>query len=179
MKTLTRLLALPVATFALMLGSKGVRGQEPPAWGNTDPQQMQQMIQQRMMDILREQLAPNDDAEWGVIEGRLQKVMQLKMETTLSGMGGFRGAFGGGRGGGGQTGGRGATAALSQPGPEAEALQSAVDANQPADQLKSALDKYYEARKRQQAELANAQEQLRQVLTLRQEAILALRGMLN
>jgi len=177
MKNLTRLLALSVSTFALMMSCKSVLAQDGSAWGNMDPQQLQQMIQQRMTDAIRGQLAVTDDSEWNIIEGRLSKVIELKTDTMFSGLGGFRGMMGGR--GGGQMGGRGGLLNLAQSSPESDALQSAIDSNLPADQLKSALDKFYEARKQKQAALTSAQDQLRQVLTQRQEAILALMGMLN
>src|ERR1700681_2797430 len=101
MKKLTRLLTLTVTAFALVLGCPHVFAQPRPDWANMDPQQMQQMIQQRLMDSLREQLVVTNDADWNAISGRLTKVLQLKMETMFSGMGGFRGMMGGNRDGGG------------------------------------------------------------------------------
>ena len=166
-----------VAALALMLGCGKAPAQQPSPWANVDPEQMRQMIQQRLIDAIREQLAVTDVAEWGVIEARLMKVVQLKMETASSGVGAFRGMVGGG--GGGQAGGRRAFPSLGEPSQEADALQSAVDSNAAPDQIKAALAKYYETRKKKQAELASAQEQLRQLLTLRQEAILALMGLLD
>lgn len=142
---------------------------------NMDPQQIQQMIQQRMMEMLRERLVVTNDAEWRVVEQRLSKVLRLRMEAAADGvgmMGMGRMAFGrggfGGRGGGL----RGLQAILGEPSPEARALQQAIENNVPTDQLKGALARYREARQRKQEEVAKAREQLRQVLTLRQEAIL-------
>ena len=45
-------------------------------------------------------------------------------------------------------------------------------------EIKAALDKYLASRKAKQAELEKAQENLRKVLTARQEAIAALNGLL-
>ena len=78
---------------------------------------------------------------------------------------------GGGRGGGG--GERG------NPGPEAEALQKAIEAKAPADELKSKLAKLREARKVKEANLEKAQEDLRKVLSVRQEAAAVLAGLLK
>ena len=50
--------------------------------GTFDPAQMQQ----RMMDNIKEQLDITDDAEWKAIEPMIQKVMDLRRETS-SGMG--------------------------------------------------------------------------------------------
>ena len=67
---------------------------------------------------------------------------------------------------------------FGQPSPEAEALQKAVDAKAPKAELKAAIAKYNEARKAKQAELEQAQENLRKVLTARQEALATLNGAL-
>jgi len=37
-------------------------------WANIDPQQIQQTLQKRIMDNLRQQLAVTNDTEWTVIE---------------------------------------------------------------------------------------------------------------
>jgi len=67
----------------------------------------------------------------------------------------------------------------SQPSPEDDALQQALDNNAPKDQIKTALENVRAARKRKADELAKAQDDLRQVLTLRQEAALVSVGMLD
>jgi len=64
------------------------------------------------------------------------------------------------------------------PSPEAEALQKAIDAKASKAELKAAMDKYVASRKAKQAELEQAQENLRKVLTSRQEAIATLNGLL-
>lgn len=149
---------------------------------NMDPQQIQQMIQQRMMEMLRERLVVTNDAEWRVIEQRLSKVMRLRMETAadgagMMGMGGM--AFGRGGFGGRGRGPRGLQAILGEPSPEARALQQAIENNVPTEQLKGALARFREARQRKQQEVTKAQEQLRQVLTIRQEAILVSMSILD
>jgi hypothetical protein len=57
-------------------------------------------------------------------------------------------------------------------------LQKAIDAKAPKAEVKAALEKYVAARKAKQAELEKAQEELRKVLTSRQEAIATLNGLL-
>jgi len=66
-----------------------------------------------------------------------------------------------------------------EPMPEAEALQKAIDDHASKAELKNALAKYVEARKRKQAALEKAQADLRQVLTFHQEATLVLMGILD
>lgn len=159
---------------ALLLGLGNLQAQ--PAM---DPQQMQQQMQQRMMEFFREQLVVTNDQEWTVIQGRLSKVMQSKMESLMGSMGGLRGMMGRNRGNDGQGGGRRGMFGLAQPDPEVEALQRVLEAKAPTDQIKAALTKLRESRKRKEAELAKAQDQLREVLSFRQEAVLVSLGMLD
>ena len=146
---------------------------------NFDPAQMQQ----RMMERYKEVLEVSNDDEWKAIQPLVQKVMDARMSMG-AGMG--RGMFGGGRRGGGGGGDNGGDQANQrprgffgqQPSPEAEALQKAIDAKAPKAEIKAALAKYVESRKTKQGELEQAQENLRKVLTSRQEAIATLNGLL-
>jgi hypothetical protein len=179
MNKLNSLALAGIAALALTLGVGKVAAQPGPGGGggNFDPAAFQQQMQQRMTDYIRQQLAVTNDDDWKVIEPRLAKVTQLRMETMLGGMGGFRGMMGN-RGGGGGGGMRGLSA-LAPSSPEADALQKAIDDNAPAGQVKAALEKVREARKLKAAALAKAQEQLRQVLTIRQEAVMVSMSMLE
>jgi hypothetical protein len=144
--------------------------------GNFDPAQMQQM----MMDRYKQTLEVTDDAEWKAMQPLVQKVMELRRDT-MSGMG--RGMFGRGPRGGdnaqppdqGQQrrGGFGGT-----PNPDADALQKAIDSKASKAEIKAALDKYVASRKAKQAALQQAQDDLRKVLTSRQEALATLNGLL-
>lgn len=155
-------------------GNRGNRGNRP----NFDPAQMQQ----RMMERYKEELEVTDDAEWKVIEPRIQKVMEARM-ANLGGMG--RGMFGrpmrppGGETaqppGGQQPPRRGM---FGQPSPEAEALEKAIEGKASNAELKTAIEKYTAARKAKQAELEAAQAELRKVLSVRQEAIATVSGLL-
>ena len=185
MKTLKQLFVLSAAIAVLGLGGQNASAQPNGGGGNFgngnfDPQQLQQQIQQRLLDNLRQQLDITNDAEWGAVEPLILKVGQDWMSSTLGGgLGGLRGMFGN-RGGG--QGGRGRSLAdlsLGQPDPTADALRNAIDANAPTEQLKAALARYREAQKRKADELAKNREELRQVLTIRQEAILVSMGILD
>ena len=154
-------------------GSRGGRG-------NFDPAQ----FQQRMMEGLRDRLEVKDDAEWKALEPLVQKVMDARRET-MSGMG--RGMFGGRGGRGGNDNGnnnnndrgaRGGGGFFGTPSPEAEALQKAIDNKAPNSEIKAALAKYIESKKAKQTDLEKAQGELRKVLTVRQEAIASLSGLL-
>jgi hypothetical protein len=145
---------------------------------NFDPQQMEQ----RMMDGVRDQLEFTNDAEWSQVQPLVQKVFDARRDV------GFGGGMGrmmfGGRNRGGQNGGdqnnrpRGG-GMFGTPSPEAQALQTAIDNNAPASQIKGLLDKYHASQKAKQDKLKQAQENLRAVLTVKQEAQATLLGLVE
>jgi hypothetical protein len=144
--------------------------------GNFDPAQ----FRERMMGDLRERMEVKDDTEWKALEPMIQKVMDARM-ATFRGNGMGRGRGGGGGGGTGDNADRGNRRGgffNQEPSPESEALQRAIDAKASGSELKAALAKYTEARKAKQAELEKAQTDLRKVLSLRQEAIATMSGLL-
>lgn len=149
--------------------NRGGQGGGPggPGGGNWDPAQMRQ----RMMERMREQFAVKDDAEWKLISERIEKVNDARRESMMRGMGMM---FGGGRGGRGP-GGQGGGEAM----PEQEALQKAIEANASSDEIKSKLNKYREALKAKEAVLTKAQDELREVLSAKQEAQAVLMGLLK
>jgi hypothetical protein len=144
--------------------------------GNFDPAQMQQ----RMMDRYKEVLEVTDDAEWKAMQPLVQKVMDARRDS-FGGMGRMFGR--------GPRGGDNAQPADQQgqqrrgmfggaPNPDADALQKAIDSKASKAEIKAALEKYVASRKAKQAELEQAQTDLRKVLTSRQEAIATLNGLL-
>jgi hypothetical protein len=159
-------------------GNGGGRRNRGANGGNFDPAQMQQ----RRLDNIRQQLEFTNDTDWSAVQPLFQKVLDAQQAAR---QGGGRGGFGGGRRGGNNGpngnnanangGGRGGL----QPSPEAQALQQAVDNNAPAEQLKDLLAKYNASEKVKLAALAAAQANLRQVLTVKQEARATLMGLLN
>jgi hypothetical protein len=191
MQKIKLLIAVATAAFALSLGGKvyaqpqggGGGGGGGMDWQNMDPQELQKMMQQRMLDSYRDQMAVTNDDEWTVIAERISAVSQARMATMadgggMMGFGGMRGGPGGGGPGGGGPGG-GFRGMFGQPSAESQALQQAVEDNVPAAQLKTLMEKYQAVRKDKLAKLAKAQEDLRAVLTTRQEAIALLGGLLN
>jgi hypothetical protein len=142
--------------------------------GNFDPAQ----AQQRMMDNIKERLAFTNDTDWAVVQPLIQKVLDTRRELGPGGMG--FGRFGGRGGGGGDNASQNNRRnAFFQPSPEAEALQKTIDDKAPTAQVKAALEKYRATRKVKQAKLEQAQEDLRKVLSVRQEAQAALLGLVN
>jgi len=158
------------------------RGQGRPGGGrgNFDPAQ----FQERMMERYREQLKVTNDDEWKIISERLTAVATARRDT----MGGFgRGAFGRGRGGPGGPGGPGAGASADRPGrgqggdggnAEEAALRKAIDDNADAAVIQAKLGDLRKARAANQAKLAKAQKDLKEVLNANQEATLVLGGLL-
>jgi hypothetical protein len=151
--------------------------------GNFDPAQMQEMMAQRINDSYREQMDVTNDTDWGIIAAKITAVTKartaLQADGGGGGMMGMGGMMRGGRGGGGGGGGGGFAAMFGTPSPESQALQAAVDANAPAGQVKDLMAKFQATREVKKAALAKAQEDLRSVLTTRQEAIALLGGLLD
>jgi hypothetical protein len=130
----------------------------------------------RMLENARTQLEVESDEEWALISERLVKVSELRraqMSSQFSGASMFSGR-GGDRGGdrGSSRGGR------SSSNPDVSALADAIKNKAPAAEIKARLDVLRENRKKADAQLAQAQEDLRAVLTVRQEAMLVAAGLL-
>ena len=145
--------------------------------GSFNPQEMQA----RMLAGLRERMEVKDDEEWKLISERIAKVAELRRSAPggagMMMMG--RGPGGGGPGGPGREegGGRGGF----RPGggsSEMTALASALRDKLPDAEIKSRLERLRDQRKDSEAKLARAQEDLRAVLTMRQEAMAVMAGLL-
>ena len=175
-------------TAVLCLGVGKVLSQDAPPGvggfggaGRFDPTRMQKMI----MDGYRDQLEVTDDADWKAIQDRIQKVVDCQREVSSGGMGMMSRMFRRGAGGnaspqGAPPGGMpsGLASMMPKPSPEEEALQAAIDSKASNAVVKAALAKFLDARKEKQAKLEKAREELRDVLSTRQEAIAALSGLL-
>ena len=143
-------------------------------------------FRQRMSERLKTALKASDD-EWSVIQPLLEKLQAARGKTMA-------GRFGGWGGRGGQRGGDNARPAndSAKPSadagnrpnrptsPEADALKAALDAegSTPAD-IKTKLQALRDSRKKAAAELDQAQEDLRKVLSQHQEATLVMMGVLQ
>jgi hypothetical protein len=157
--------------------------------GNFDPAQMRQRMAERMKEMLGA-----DDMAWMVMEPRLMKVMELNRQANAGGRGMFGMMGRGGRGGPGGPGGPGGDQGDPQAnrrgrGPQGEqtALEKAMAQlrttleNQSAspEEIKTQLTAVRSAREKARQELAVAQQDLKKILTLRQEATLVEMGMLE
>lgn len=182
MKKMNQMLALAGVAVALCVTTGTVAAQ---GRGNFDPAQMRQ----RMMDNYKERFEVTSDAEWKIISERIEKVMDAQRDSRIAGFGGFgRGGGGGGRRGGGNNGdtnaGGGAGGGnrpnpFAADNPNVDALQKAVEGKASSDELKGKLAKVRESLKEKEAALVKAQDDLRKVLSVRQEAIAVLAGLLK
>jgi len=184
MKTFNPLSVVAIAAFVMFVSASPVAAQQGQGRGNFDPAE----FRQRMMDNYRERLEIKGDDEWKAIQPLIEKVTEARREVGFGG-----GGFGFGRGGGGRRGGGGNNDAQAdgnnqggrrgfpggEPSPEAEELQKAIDSNASKDELKAKLTKFREARKDKEAKLAKAEEDLKKVLSVKQEAAAVLMGLLQ
>jgi hypothetical protein len=156
-----------------------------------------------MNDRMKAMLKASDD-EWAVIQPLLEKVQIAQRATQAGRFGGFggggrRGGGGYGGGGGGQGGNNGPSSGPGQGGgpggngggpgggrfgrvtsPEAQALQTALASDSTPDaEIQTKLQALRDARKKAQADLDQARQDLAKVLTLRQEATLVEMGLLE
>ena len=146
--------------------------------GNFDPAQ----FQQRAMERIKEQLGATDD-EWKVIQPKVEKVMTAQRESRSGGFG-FGGFGGGGRGGAGGGGGGGGGGADRQPttavGKASQDLRTTLeDKNAAPETISKKLATLREAREKARKDVADAQKDLKEILTQRQEAVLVINGMLE
>jgi hypothetical protein len=145
--------------------------------GNMDPAQMQEMqqrMQERMMQGLQEQMDLSD-AEMTAIKPRITKVMELRQELRGSMFRGMMGGMMGGRGG--NRGGQQNTANLKGLAKIQSELNALIEKDGvKAAEIKPKLTEYRKAREKIQQNLAAAQANLLKVLTVKQEALMVMRG---
>ena len=124
-------------------------------------------IMERIMDRYRENLGFSV-AEWKVVQPKVQAVM----DNRISGASGMMSMFGGSRRG------RGGDSSAEKT-PTSE-LRDLLEKENPAKgDIKAKLAAYRADRKAREAKLKKAQEDLRQLLTIKQEAQAVLAGLLN
>jgi hypothetical protein len=180
---MNQLFAICGVVAALFLGVAKVSAQNGGGGGgfgggggrNFDPAQMQQ----RMMDRVRTALNFTNDSDWSAVQPLVQKVFDARRDVGFGGgMGGFGRMRGGQNGGGGGGGGQQRNPFFT-PSPEQQALQDAIDNDAPDGQIKDLLTKYQASQKAKQQKLKDAQEALRAVLDVRQEAQATLMGLVD
>ncbi len=130
-------------------------------------------MQERMMEMMKDRLGTTDE-EWTVIKPRLSEVMEL----SQSGARGMMRMFGRGRGGRRQ---EQSAEPLTDPVEiAADDLQKTLDKEAPsAAEIKAKLDALRGAKEKNKQKLVAAQQKLREVLSLKQEAMLVMMGTLE
>jgi hypothetical protein len=142
-------------------GNRGNRGAGPGGGQGT--------FQERMMNNIKDRLGATDE-EWTVLQARIQKVMDAQQQVRpFEG----RGGFGRGRGG------RGFGGNNNEPA-EVQALNDTIDNSSSTEaQIATALKNYRAARDKAQTALKSAQDDLKKVVTPKQEAVLVTMGMIE
>ena len=136
-----------------------------------------------MMERMKEQLGASD-AEWKVLEPRIEKVQTLSRQAMGGGrmmMGGFGGRGGPGGRGGDTRGGNARPASEMSPVEKAASDLRAVLENKDAKpaEVTAKLTAYRAAKQKAKKDLADAQASLKELLTAKQEAQLVMMGMLE
>jgi hypothetical protein len=127
----------------------------------------------RQLTRLRDRLEVKDDAEWAVIAERISKVEERRHNLAggLRTGGGVPAATAGEKV-------KRAARAGSSGNAEFDALRAAVADQYPDAEIKAQLARAHEAHQQREAQLLKAQAELRAVLSVRQEAILVMFGLL-
>lgn len=152
-------------------GARGGRGGGP----RMTPEEMRAQMEQR----LKTALDVKDD-EWAALQPKIEKVMTAQRDMRGAGM--MRFGRGGPGGPGGPGGGQAPDANRQQTDVELKAAELAkvvADKDAQPVQIKAALDAYRQARTKARQDLEAAQKDLKDVLTVRQEAVLVSYGMLD
>jgi hypothetical protein len=123
----------------------------------------------RAASKLREQMGVADDAEWALISERLANIAELR--RLVSGGPGLRSAVAGEKI-------KGAARADRPAQLEQDALRMAVRDKLPDAEIKARLARAHDVHRQNEAKLEKAQEELRAVLTVRQEAVAVVAGLL-
>ena len=151
---------------------------------NFDPAQ----FRQNRIDRAKDQLEITDDTEWTAIQPLVGKVIDAERDVMGMRMGGMFGGRGGRRNRGTDT--NSTDGSSDQPRPRRNsffgepsaavtALQKAIDDKAPAAELKAKLATVRAERKDKEAKLDAAEDELKGVLTARQEAIAVANGLLK
>jgi len=174
-------------------GQRGQRGgdqgmQRPQMQGGQfDPDRMRQMMDQRMKEMFGA-----TDQEWKILGPRVTKVQELSREVGGGGRGGMMFGGMGRRGGpqgdtqGGQQGGR-PGGRQGMPGREQTEVEKASEqlrtllenTSASPEQIKNQLTVLRATKEKAKQQLAVAQKELRQIITLRQEAQCVMMGILD
>jgi len=131
------------------------------------------LVHPKRMERIRQQLEIKGADEWKIVEARVARVMEAERGMSLTGSLKKRLAK------------RELPPGYSKKSKHTveagglDSLQEAIDSSASATDLKTTLEKYHQARKERMAKLERAQDDLRKVLTIRQEIQAILLGLLE
>lgn len=131
-------------------------------------------FRKRMSEQMKASLKVNDE-EWSVLQPLIEKVTEKQRDASTRSFG-----FGGRPPGGGSNGGGDSSRPERAGSAEREALRTALqNEGASSEEIKAKLAAVREIRKKSTAELATAREELKKVVTVRQEAVLVSMGILE
>ena len=148
-------------------------------------------FQAQRLERYRQQLEVTGDAEWKVIGSRIEKVLTAQRDARVIGVARNRpgggnppaatdtSTAGNGRGNRGTRGNRGGASPSAEASPDVTDLQTALEAKASPEEIKAKLAKVRNHLKQAESTLAKAQEDLRSVLSVRQEALAVMGGLLR
>ncbi len=132
------------------------------------------VIHPKRMERVREQLGVTNADEWKIIEQRVGKVLEAQHDLGPKAPSkkhlakrDYQAASGKGKG-------KRPAGAV-----DSDSLQESLDSNAPTAEMKALLEKYHAARREKIARLETARDQLRKVLSVRQEVQATLLGILD
>jgi len=189
MSTRLRIIAITLGLAALVVAQGQPRARQR---ANTPRSRTTQtnpeVTRERMMQRMQQQLGASD-AEWQIIQPRLERVVELSRRANRRGPGALPGRAGGRRNPDRPS--QGPRAVGRRARPDADRAPSAMektttelrdllnDANATSEQIEAKLTALRRARQDAQEELAQARSALREVLIVKQEARLVLLGLLE
>lgn len=183
MKTITKLGVLTILA-CVAFGGASAQAQQDQRNRFDRGQSDRNQFMERFLERLRENLGASVE-EWSVLKPMIVTVTEKQSAMRRAAGRGIFGAFGGGRGGrGGDSDGdrrgrdRRGSRGDGDSGSNADSLREAVESGD-ANKIKKELASYRAVQKKRAAELKKAREELREVLTLKQEATLVLWGLLD
>jgi hypothetical protein len=169
-------LALLLSAATALAQPKGAQSKN----GNRDPAQFMARITERY----RSQLVVTNDEEWKIIEQRIETVLQAERELrnaefTSSSRNGATNGKKGLRSNSGRVRGNAPGGSSSEADSDVTGLRKLIESKAPPGQIRAKLARVREMFKQKQMSLDTAREDLRSVLSVRQEAIAVLIGLLR
>ncbi|MFB3892073.1 MAG: hypothetical protein ACE15C_08635 [Phycisphaerae bacterium] len=155
--------------------TSGTGAPPPPGpWGQVDPEQMKKWMEQFKVQAakrMQEALGATDE-EWKVLQPKIEKLQTLSQQTSVMGMGMGMGRimFPGG----------GDPKDVPEVTRKMQALRDILkNKDAKPEEISEALKEYREARAKAKEELAKAQKELKEILTVKQEAVMVTMGLLE